>query len=83
MTTTSRTSSALPIPKAGEVLLESGERHLRVDHAIALHELEGPTVRGIPLGDHGFIQVEPNGRVLNAEHLRRRRCVATAATGLS
>jgi sulfide:quinone oxidoreductase len=56
-------------PKAGEVLLEPGERYLGVDRAIALPELEGPTVRGIPLGDHGFIPVDPYGRVLDVEDI--------------
>jgi sulfide:quinone oxidoreductase len=62
-------SAHAEIPKAGEVILEPGERHLRVDRAIALPELEGPTVRGIPLGDHGFIPVDPYGRVLGVEDI--------------
>lgn len=56
-------------PRVGEVILEPGERHLRVDRAIALPELEGPAVRGIPLGDHGFIPVDPYGRVLAVEDI--------------
>jgi sulfide:quinone oxidoreductase len=62
-------SSHAEIPKTGEVLLEPGERHLRVDRAIALPELEGPTVRGIPLGDHGFVPVDLYGRVLDVEDI--------------
>jgi sulfide:quinone oxidoreductase len=62
-------SAQVEMPKAGEVVLESRERHLRVDRAIALPELEGPTVRGIPLGDHGFIPVDPFGRVLGVEDI--------------
>jgi sulfide:quinone oxidoreductase len=62
-------SAHAEMPKAGEVILEPGERHLRVDRAIALPELEGPTVRGIPLGEHGFIPVDPYGRVLGVEDI--------------
>jgi sulfide:quinone oxidoreductase len=60
-------SAHTELPKVGEVILEPGERRLRVDRAIALPELEGPAVRGIPLGDHGFIPVDPFGRVLGVE----------------
>jgi len=57
------------MPKAGEVILEPGEHRLRVDRAIALPELEGPAVRGVPLGEHGFIPVDPYGRVLDVEDI--------------
>jgi sulfide:quinone oxidoreductase len=60
-------SAHVEMPKAGEVVLEPGDRHLRVDRAIALPELEGPPLRGIPLGVHGFIPVDPYGRVLDVE----------------
>jgi sulfide:quinone oxidoreductase len=30
---------------------------------VALPELYGPPVRGIPLGEHGFIRVDPHGQV--------------------
>jgi sulfide:quinone oxidoreductase len=36
---------------------------------IALPELYGPCVRGIPLSDHGFIRVNPYGRVPDAGHV--------------
>jgi sulfide:quinone oxidoreductase len=62
-------SAHVEMPKAGEVVLEAGDRHLHVDRAIALPELEGPAVRGIPLGDHGFIRVDPFGRVLDVEDI--------------
>ncbi len=34
---------------------------------VALPELYGPSVRGIPLGEHGFIPVDPYGRVRDTE----------------
>jgi len=51
------------VPSSGEVVIASGERHLRVDRVIALPELYGPPVRGIPLGENGFIRVDAQGRV--------------------
>jgi sulfide:quinone oxidoreductase len=57
------------VPSSGEVVIASGERHLRVDRAIALPELYGPPVRGIPLGEHGFIRVDAHGRVPGVERV--------------
>jgi sulfide:quinone oxidoreductase len=57
------------VPNSGEVVIASGERHLRVDRVIALPELYGPPVRGIPLGEHGFIRIDPHGRVPGVEHV--------------
>jgi sulfide:quinone oxidoreductase len=57
------------VPSSGEVVIASGERRLRVDRVIALPELYGPPVRGIPLGEHGFIRVDPHGRVPGMEHI--------------
>jgi sulfide:quinone oxidoreductase len=57
------------VPSSGEVVIASGERHLRVDRVIALPELYGPPVRGIPLGEHGFIRVDAHGRVSGVEHV--------------
>ena len=62
-------SAHVEMPKAGELLLEPRERRLHVDRSIALPELEGPTVRGIPLGDHGFIPVDAYGRVLDVQDI--------------
>ena len=36
---------------------------------IALPELYGPSVRGIPLSEHGFLRVDPYGHVLDVEHI--------------
>jgi len=56
-------SAYAEVPSAGEVVINPGDRRLRVDRVIALPELYGPCVRGIPLGEHGFIRVNPHGRV--------------------
>ena len=63
------TSAYAEVPNAREVVINPGDRHLEVDRVIALPELFGPEVRGIPLGDHGFIRVDPYCRVPDVEHV--------------
>jgi sulfide:quinone oxidoreductase len=53
------------VPSSHEVVISPGERRLEVDRVIALPELCGPVLRGIPLGEHGFIAVDPHCRVPN------------------
>ncbi len=60
-------SAYVEVPSVGEVVVNPGDRHLHVKRVIALPELYGPSVRGIPLGDHGFIRVDPHGRVRDVE----------------
>jgi len=56
-------SAYAEIPAEGELVINPGDRRLKVDRVIALPELYGPSIRGIPLGDHGFIRVNPHGHV--------------------
>jgi sulfide:quinone oxidoreductase len=63
------TSAYAEVPNAREVVINPGDRHLKVDRVIALPELYGPEVRGIPLGENGFIQVDPYCRVPGIEHI--------------
>jgi len=56
-------SAFAEIPEPGEVVVRPGERHLHMDRVIALPELYGPPVRGVPLSEHGFLRVDPHGRV--------------------
>jgi sulfide:quinone oxidoreductase len=62
-------SAYAEVPSSREVVISPGDRHLRVDRVIALPELHGPSVRGIPPGDHGFIRVDPYGRVPHVEDI--------------
>jgi sulfide:quinone oxidoreductase len=62
-------SAYAEIPRSGEVVISPGDRHLRVDRVIALPELHGPSLRGIPLGDHGFIRVDRYGRVPHVDDI--------------
>jgi sulfide:quinone oxidoreductase len=62
-------SAYVEVPRSGEVVIHPGDRHLRADRVIALPELDGPIVRGIPLGEHGFIRVDPHQRVPDVEDI--------------
>jgi sulfide:quinone oxidoreductase len=62
-------SAYAEVPSPREVVINPGERHLEVDRVIALPELYGPSVRGIPLGEHGFIRVDPHCRVPDVERV--------------
>jgi sulfide:quinone oxidoreductase len=62
-------SAYVEVPNAREVVISPGDRRLLVDRVVALPELFGPRVRGIPLGEHGFIRVDPHCRVPNVEHI--------------
>lgn len=56
-------SSYAEVSRVGEVSIDPGDRRLEVDRIVALPELYGPAVRGLPVGPHGFISVDPYGRV--------------------
>jgi sulfide:quinone oxidoreductase len=60
-------SAYVEIPNEGEIVINPGDRRLHVGRVVALPELYGPPVRGIPLGEHGFIRVDPYGRVRDVE----------------
>ncbi len=62
-------SAYAEVPSSHEVVINPGDRHLEVDRVIALPELYGPAVRGIPLGEHGFIRVDPYCRVPDVERI--------------
>jgi sulfide:quinone oxidoreductase len=57
------TSAYATVPGGREVVINPGNRHLNVDRVIALPELCGPGLRGIPLGENGFIPVDQHGHV--------------------
>jgi sulfide:quinone oxidoreductase len=59
-------SAYAEIPRSREIVINPGDRHLHVDRIVALPELYGPPLRGVPLGEHGFIRVTPYGQVPDA-----------------
>jgi sulfide:quinone oxidoreductase len=62
-------SAYAEIPSSRQVVINPGDRHLEVDRIIALPELYGPAVRGIPLAEHGFIRVDPYCRIPGIERI--------------
>jgi sulfide:quinone oxidoreductase len=62
-------SAYTEVPAPGQLVINPGDRRLGVDRVIALPELYGPSVHGTPLNEHGFLRVDPHGRVLDVEHV--------------
>jgi sulfide:quinone oxidoreductase len=59
-------SAYVEIPCAGELVVNPGDRRLRVKRVVALPELYGPSVQGLPASEHGFLRVDVFGRVQGA-----------------
>jgi sulfide:quinone oxidoreductase len=59
-------SAYVEIPADGELVINPGDRRLRAKRVIALPELYGPSVRGLPASEHGFLRVDVFGRVHGA-----------------
>jgi sulfide:quinone oxidoreductase len=56
-------SAYAEVKEDGGVVINPGARHLDVDRIVALPELMGPTVAGLPAGERGFIPVDQHGQV--------------------
>ena len=54
------------VPNACTVTVAGG-RALEVDRVVALPELRGPAIRGLPCDDDGFLSVTPFGHVLGVK----------------
>ncbi len=63
------TSSYAEVPRSGEVVLHPGDRRLSCDRVVALPELFGPSVRGLPAAEHGFIPVDRHCKVRGVERV--------------
>lgn len=66
---TTITSASCEVPDSRHVVVEPGARRYAVDRVIALPELYGPSMRGLPAGEHGFIPIDPHCRVRGVEHV--------------
>lgn len=62
-------SAYAEVPRWDTVVLNPGERRLEVDRVVALPELYGPAVRGLPAAAHGFIPVDMHARVRGVERV--------------
>ncbi len=63
------TSAHAQVVEAGEVRIEPGDRTVHADRIVALPELFGPAVRGLPSGEHGFIPVDQHCKVHGVERV--------------
>jgi sulfide:quinone oxidoreductase len=63
-------SAHVEVPRKGVVAITPGERDLQVDRIVALPELVGPSIPGIPSTAHGgFIPVDEHCRVRGLERV--------------
>ncbi|HEY4825729.1 MAG TPA: FAD-dependent oxidoreductase, partial [Solirubrobacteraceae bacterium] len=58
------TSARCEVPEPGHVTIEPGARHLEADRIVAMPELHGPSVPGVPVGPvGGFIPIDVHCKV--------------------
>ena len=63
------TSAYCEVPQSRRLEISPGDRTLEVDRIVALPELEGPSVPGLPEGSHGFIPVDAHCQVRDTERV--------------
>ena len=63
------TSAYAEVPRTGHVVVHPGQREVDADRVVALPELYGPAVRGLPAAENGFIPVDPHGHVRGVERV--------------
>ncbi len=62
-------SAYAQVAEPGKVTIHPGDRTLEADRVIALPELFGPAVRGLPAAEHGFIPIDPHCQVRGVERV--------------
>lgn len=62
-------SAYAEVPRWDTVILNREDRRLEVDRVVALPELYGPAVRGLPAAEHGFIPVDVHAKVRGMERV--------------
>ena len=63
------TSAYAQVSQPGRVDIHPGDQTIEADRVIALPELFGPAVRGLPGAEHGFIPVDEHNRVRGVERV--------------
>jgi sulfide:quinone oxidoreductase len=63
------TSAQVEIPAPGQIVINPGDRELRAERIVALPELYGQPIRGLPEGEHGFLRVDRYGRVQGVDQI--------------
>ncbi|HXD53931.1 MAG TPA: FAD-dependent oxidoreductase [Solirubrobacteraceae bacterium] len=61
------TDAYAEIPEQGSIVINPGDRRLHAQRVVALPELYGPSVRGLPVSEHGFLRVDRFCRVADVE----------------
>jgi len=62
-------SAYAEVPSWDSVVVNPGDRQWRFDRVVALPELYGPAVRGLPAGEHGFIPIDIHAKVRGVERV--------------
>jgi sulfide:quinone oxidoreductase len=62
-------SAHADVPRKGHVSITPGPRSLDADRIVALPQLQGPRVRGVPASPGGFISIDENCRVRDLERV--------------
>ncbi len=60
-------TASVQMPSAGQVVVTTRDLPLRADRVVAMPELHGPSVRGVPAGHHGLIPIDAYCRVRGLE----------------
>jgi sulfide:quinone oxidoreductase len=63
------TSAYAEVPQWDTVVVNPEDRRLEFDRVVALPELYGPAVRGLPSAEHGFIRVDLHCKVRGVERV--------------
>ncbi|MGZ4173441.1 MAG: FAD-dependent oxidoreductase [Solirubrobacteraceae bacterium] len=63
------TSAYCEIAESGEITITPGDRVLRADRIVALPELDGPSLPGLPADPHGFLPVDNHNQVRDVERV--------------
>jgi sulfide:quinone oxidoreductase len=62
-------SAYCEVPQSGTIEISPGGRRLEVDRVIALPQLRGPALEGLPSNEDGFIPTDVHGQVLGVERV--------------
>ena len=62
-------SAYAEVPSWDTVTIHPSDQQLKVDRVVALPELYGPAVRGLPAAEHGFIPVDVHSKVRGVDRV--------------
>ena len=62
-------SAYCEVPRSGVIEISPGERRLEVDRIVALPQLQGPAIAGLPAAHDGFIPIDDHCQVRDTERV--------------